>query len=359
MPVVLCIDCEPDPRVIDPLDPPDFAGYEIAQEFFATWRDLAAARTGSPVHLNWFFRMDPQIAMSYGDAAAFIDHSPAFVERVRDLGDGLGIHPHAWRWDLGRETWVSDLADAPYVRECLDVALDSFRSRFGHPPELLRYGDGFLSEDLVDAADRAGIAYDLTIEPGRPARPIPETRDGEIATGWPPDWRRVPRNPYHPEPGVYRRPSAGRARTICMVPLSSGPRWLGSSVRARAAAIRAHGAAGWKQRDLLYMALPDWTGANQFGEVLRRTLAAQRHPYLAFAIRTDWARRPDQRRNIERCLAALLEEHSRRRLVFCTPSEACAILADGPMPAMPPARPRISAGVGATAAPLRGSRAAR
>ena len=94
------------------------------------------------------------------------------------------------------------------------------------------------------------------------------------------------------------------ARTICMVPLSSGPRWLGSSVRARAAAIRAHGAAGWKQRDLLYMALPDWTGANQFGEVLRRTLAAQRHPYLAFAIRTDWARRPDQRRNIERCLAA-------------------------------------------------------
>ena len=41
VPVVLCIDCEPDPRVIDPLDPPDFAGYEIAQEFFATWRDLA------------------------------------------------------------------------------------------------------------------------------------------------------------------------------------------------------------------------------------------------------------------------------------------------------------------------------
>ena len=106
--------------------------------------------------------------MSYGDAAAFIDHSPAFVERVRDLGDGSGSTrtPGAGISVARRGCRIS-----PTHRTCANASTwRSTRSgaRFGHPPELLRYGDGFLSEDLVDAADRAGIAYDLTIEPGQP-----------------------------------------------------------------------------------------------------------------------------------------------------------------------------------------------
>ena len=305
VPVVLCIDCEPDPRMVDPADPPPLEGYRRVQEFFTTWRERTSELTGVPVHLNWFFRMDPQIATSYGDAGVFVDQHAAFVERVRAAGDGLGVHPHAWRWDRTNGGWVADLANADFVRECLETAVEAFHSSIGHAPELLRFGDAYLDDDVVDAAERAGIRYDLTLEPGQPSRPVPETAEGELATAWLPDWRRVPRVPYQPAAGDYRRPSDS-PRTIRLVPLSSGPRWLGRSVRARAAAFRAHGRHGWKQRDPLYMALPYWTGPNSFGEMLRRTLAVQTQPYLAFAIRTDWALRPDHRRNIERSLDALL-----------------------------------------------------
>jgi hypothetical protein len=325
VPVVLCIDCEPDPRMVDPADAAPLEGYRRVQEYFTTWRDRASQLTGAPVHLNWFFRMDPQIAMSYGDPGVFVDRHSAFVERVRDAGDGLGVHPHAWRWDRAIDGWVADLANTNFVRECLEIAVDSFRSQLGHPPELLRYGDAFLNDDIIDTAERAGIRYDLTLEPGHPSRPIPETVEGEVATAWLPDWRRVPRAPYHPAADDYRQP-ADTPRGIRLVPLTSGHGWLGASIRARAAAIRSHGRRGWKQRDTLYMALPYWTGTNAFGEILRRTLAAQRRPYLAFAIRTDWALRPDRRRNTERCLDALLREQQRRRLVFSTPAEACAII---------------------------------
>ncbi len=325
VPVVLCIDCEPDPRMVDPTGAAPLEGYRLVQEYFTTWRERTAELTGAPTHLNWFFRMDPQIATAYGDPGVFVDEHAAFVDRVRAAGDGLGIHPHAWRWDRTDGGWVADLANAEFVRECLELAVDTFRGSLGHPPELLRYGDAFLDDNVVDAAERAGIRYDLTLEPGQPARPVPETAEGEVATAWLPDWRRVPRVPYQPSVHDYRRP-ADPARSIRLVPLSSGPCWLGGSLRARAAAVRSHGRSGWLQRDPLYMALPYWTGANTFGEMVRRTLAAQRRPYLAFAIRTDWALRPDHRRNIERCLDALLHEHGERRLVFSTPAEACAIL---------------------------------
>ncbi|HZP28454.1 MAG TPA: glycoside hydrolase family 99-like domain-containing protein [Acidimicrobiia bacterium] len=334
VPVVLCIDCEPDPRMVDPADPPPLVGYQLVHDYFARWRERVEALTGAPVHLNWFFRMDPQVETTYGTPAAFVERHPDLLARARDSGDGLGVHPHAWRWDDAAGTWVGDLADAAFVRECLELAVATFRDAVGEPPELLRYGDAFLDDAVVGAADALGIRYDLTLEPGQPPRPVPETALGELATAELPDWRRVPRQPYHPDPNDYRRPASGPARSIRLVPLSSGPRWLGPSVRARLRARRDHG-AGWKQRDPLYMALPYWTGANTFGEMLRRTLKVQRRPYLAFAIRTDWGRRLDHRRNIERCLDALLQEQGRRRFVFCTPAEACALLDGGAAPVSP------------------------
>ena len=122
----------------------------------------------------------------------------------------------------GRETWVSDLADAPYVRECLDVALDSFRSRFGHPPELLRYGDGFLTR--TSSTPRTAPGSPTTSRSSRgarrgrfPRRATARSRRAGLRTG-------VASPPPVP-PGTGRLPptAAGRGRTICTVPLSSGP----------------------------------------------------------------------------------------------------------------------------------------
>jgi peptidoglycan/xylan/chitin deacetylase (PgdA/CDA1 family) len=121
----------------------------------------------------------------------FVERYPEFLERARAAGDGLGVHPHAWRWDRARATWVGDLANAGFVRECLEMAVETFRGAVGAGPELLRYGDAFLDDGVDDAAEAMGIRYDLTLEPGQPARPVPETADGEIATAWLPDWRSI------------------------------------------------------------------------------------------------------------------------------------------------------------------------
>ena len=129
---------------------------------------------------------------------------------MRDAGDGLGVHPHAWRWDRGERRLGRRPRESGFVRECLDTAVDAFRTSIGHPPELLRYGDAYLDDNVVDAAEHAGIRYDLTLEPGQPARPVPETADGEVATAWLPDWRRVPRVPYHPAADDYRFASGAR-----------------------------------------------------------------------------------------------------------------------------------------------------
>ena len=167
--------------MVDPSDAPPLEGYRRVQEFFTAWRERTAELTGAPVHLNWFFRMDPQIAASYGDPRVFVDQHPEFIERVRDAGDGLGVHPHAWRWDRANDGWVADLANPAFVRECLDTAVDAFRTSIGHPPELLRYGDAYLDDDIVDAAEHAGIRYDLTARTR--AAGEARTRDGRRRGG--------------------------------------------------------------------------------------------------------------------------------------------------------------------------------
>jgi hypothetical protein len=324
IPVVVCIDCEPDPRMIDPSAPPDFDGFRLTHEFFRRWRDRAAEITGAAVPLNWFVRMDDQVARCYGSPGAFPERHPAIFEEIRDVGDGLGIHPHAFRWDEDRSTWFGDFASSTWLLENLGTALETFRRSFGHGPELLRYGDSVLSDELVSEAESAGVRFDLTLEPGRPEQPLPE--QDEWANALQPDWGRVPRAPYTPRRDDYRRAAAWGSRDITLIPLTSSYRWPGRSLRTRLDALRQNGLRGRRQRELLYMALPYWVGHDTFEQLLKRSVAAQRHPYLAFAVRSDRAGQVDQWRRIERCLDDLLALHARRPLVFCTPAQACARL---------------------------------
>lgn len=323
-PVVLCIDCEPDPRLIDPRKAPDLTGFEQTYEFFRRWRDHASEVTGAPVHLSWFIRMDAQIERCYGTTTAVVDRHPNLFDGMAEAGDAIGVHPHAFRWDDANDTWFGDFATASWLVENLDLSIDGFARTFGRPPELLRYGDGILSDEVVARAEAAGVRYDLTLEPGRRARPLAEV--GEWANELQPDWRRVPREPYLPDPSDYRHRLRSGTRDIQMLPLTSGARWQGASPARRLAAIRDHGLRHRNQGDLLYMALKGWHGRNSFDRVVERSLAAQARPYLAFAVRSDRAKHTARWRRIERCLFDLLALHDRHRLAFCTPAEACTML---------------------------------
>jgi hypothetical protein len=324
VPVVFSIDCEPDPRILNPSAPPDFYGYGLVYDHLREWRAHAEQVTGEPVHLNWFLRMDHQIERCYGSASAVAERYPEFLDEMHAVGDGIGIHPHPFRWSKVDESWYSGYGNPRWLVENLGIALRAFHDTFGYAPQLLRYGDGILSNELVDEAERAGIRYDLTLEPGRPAQRHPDP--GEYADTLKPDWRKVPRAPYQPDRIDYRRPLRRGRRDIILFPLTSGSRWLGRSVRARADAVRANTYRYRNQRDLLYMASSAWHARDSFREMLRRSVATQRQPYLAFAIRTDWERRNDHRRNIERCLYDLLSIQEERPLVFCTPEQALELL---------------------------------
>lgn len=71
----------------------------------------------------------------------------------------------------------------------------------------------------------SGIRYDLTVEPGIPDEPI---FDDPHATGWLPDYRASPREPYRPCGGNFLAPDhdAANHSLLWMVPLTTtAPVW--------------------------------------------------------------------------------------------------------------------------------------
>jgi hypothetical protein len=322
VPVILCIDVEPDPRLVSRGTQEPWAGYEQTQRYLEGIRSRLEARTGSPVRYAWFLRMDPQIAESYGDPAWAADRYRKHLENVLRLGDEVGLHPHPYRWLHQESTWLHDFANQSWVEHCLRSSMEAFAVSLGRPCLLMRFGDRWLNTDTVNIAERLGIRLDLTIEPGMPALPSP--MPGELASGPLPDYRRVPRTPYPPSRTDFRRPARGYARTIRMIPLtSSHRRWLWRWPFGVLHRALDNGLRHWRQDTPLYMS-HRWRTPDTFDRMLDRALAAQRRPYLAFAIRTVVD--PDIFSAVDMCLRALLDHPAASRFVFCGPASALALL---------------------------------
>jgi hypothetical protein len=329
VPVILCIDIEPDPRLVSRGNPEPWVGYEHAQRYLDDLRPRIEARTGSPARYAWFLRMDPQISESYGDAAWVVERYRAHLEDVARLGDELGLHPHPYRWLEREGTWLHDFANQDWVEHCLRTSMEAFAASLGRPCLSMRFGDRWLNTDTVNLAERLGIRLDLTVEPGMPARSSP--MPGELASGPLPDYRRVPRAPYTPSTADFRRSARGRARTIRMIPLTSGhrrlSRWWPLDLLRR---WRENGLRHWRQDTPLYMS-HRWSPPDTFDQMLDRALAAQRRPYLAFAIRTDLGVKPHTFESIDICLQTLLAHPAASRFVFCGPASALAVLDAEPL----------------------------
>jgi hypothetical protein len=73
----------------------------------------------------------------------------------------------------------------------------------------------------------------------------------------------------------------------------------------------------------------EWHQPNDFTVMIDRAIAAQREPYLAFAINSCYPVEPPILPRIERCLEALVNHPESARFVFCRPGEALAILGEG------------------------------
>src|ERR1051325_8054506 len=222
IPVITCIDVEPDERSIAPNLQKDWTGFELTYEFFNQLRQRLEEATGSPAHFSWFFRMDPQIEHTYGTAAWVVRRYASLVEKIKSAGDALGLHIHAWRWDETLCKWILDLADQRWLNHCVQLGFESFRSSLNQPCLYFRLGDHWMNHSTLALVDKLGARFDLTLEPGQKDSQVKEFFTGSFL-----DCSQLPQYPYHPSKSDFRRPSSLLRRKLWVIPLSAGSTdWL-------------------------------------------------------------------------------------------------------------------------------------
>lgn len=217
IPVLMCIDVEPDSRRIDPGVRKGWLGFEVAHEFFSELRLRLKAATGSPVRFNWFFRMDPQIAQTYGSAGWGATHYASLIKELRRAGDAFGLHTHAWRWNETSSEWIGDLADQEWVDRCVRMSFRSFRESFDEACLYFRFGDRWMNNATYALVEKLGARFDLTLEPGLSGGLLDKPLTGSLS-----DLAGVPRHPYRPSKSDFRTPGSYLKRRLWAIPLSAG-----------------------------------------------------------------------------------------------------------------------------------------
>jgi hypothetical protein len=208
---------EPDARIRVQDD--NWDGLRIAMRELQGLRMQLEQATQARVQLNWFLRFDPQVEETWGWKDWLRKASPEFLSWLRESGDFTGIHLHFWKWDNRRGLWFSEFRDTEWQRHCLEVSVAGYREVFGRRPIASRFGDRAIGTALLPHLRKAGIRYDLTIEPG--AAPEPSF-DDPYATGWLPDFRRAPRVPYLASEDDFLEPDPAGA--VWMIPVGSPAR---------------------------------------------------------------------------------------------------------------------------------------
>ena len=329
VPIILCIDVEPDPFLVNRADPEPWTGYERTFAYLREMRGRFEEATGAPVRYTWCFRMDPQVTDSYGSPTWAVDRFPAFAEEMGREDDALGVHPHAYRWARDEQRWIEDLGHQEWVNHCVESSLDAYATAFGRRCEIFRFGNYWINTETINLLERRQVRYDLTVEPGLTAR-FGGTLAKGSSTGSRQDLTRVPRGPYQPSRDDFRRPAAPGSRDITLIPLTSGSFQVGAKLWRRASRLWRN---GWRYRlqgEPLSM-YKRWDPPNTYDRMIDRAIAAQSVPYLAFAIRSSIGiGRSFQA--VDACLRAILSHPQRRRFVFSTPAEAMALLVGGGAP---------------------------
>ena len=302
---ILLIDVEPDERIMG--DCNTWSGTHSAMALLDGVRAELETRTRQPVAFNWIIRMDPQVEKIWGRADWTTHSLPGLLEAISHHGDHPGIHVHLWKWHEKRQQWYSEFNDVAWLELCLRLSVETFAKVFGHPPSMCRFGDRWLSDDVLRLEAALGIQYDLTLEPGLCDMPL---FDDPLATAWLPDFRRAPRHPYRPQTGNFLEPGGGAARPW-MIPLSSTKPAF-RPVRRPPYLLKASYPAN--------LAL----SPRVIGPLLDHELDRATHDPLVVVLRSGDVGQPEFRANIERNFARLLAHPGLAHCRFTGPQEAIA-----------------------------------
>lgn len=240
--------------------------------------------TGNQPSFGWYFRMDPQIATTFGDAQHLVSALDGRVDQLRAAGDHFGVHTHLLRWSQRHGEWVHDVADREWTRECIESALSAFEDAFGAPCRRHRAGAALCTQEIADSLERGGVVVECGLEPlPAPKNPRPVTTlDSTDVVGQRPDCSRAPRQPYHPMAGDFVRSGPPGGLTILPITTTrlspARPGWQTwgwwSVARRRRPPVR--GMYPW-------LDLP----ATQYWDWLGRHLRTMRRPHANIAVRTD------------------------------------------------------------------------
>lgn len=321
LPVIMCIDVEPDARQIAPLERIDWKGFEQAYTFFRQLRPRLEDATGAHVRFSWFLRMDPQIEHTYGSASWVVSRYPEMIEQLQSDGDELGLHIHSWRWDEVKHRWIADHANQSWVEHCVRTSFDAFQRALGRPCQSFRFGDSWMNNETMRLVERLGGKFDLTIEPGHKERRRPNS--GELSTGSVPDLRSVPLRPFRPSRRDFRQPDPDGGFDVNVIPLSTA--------KPRRPGVK-------RVLDIKMMAkyhLARFTGPSQlnpsindieFKQMIDTIIHHRKDGYLAPIIRVDGFSKPKQRSNVERNFQNVLSHPLVDRFRFVSPAAAVELL---------------------------------
>lgn len=328
IPVVMCIDVEPDAREIDASERAGWRGLAPAYEFFSRLRPELEGTTGSPARFSWFLRMDPQVEHAYGSPSWVVERHPEIFRELESAGDELGLHTHAWRWDEPSRRWVSDHGNQEWVEHCVRISFEAFQRALGRPCRSFRFGDHWMNDETMRLLEELGARFDLTVEPGRKAARVGNRR--ELCTGSLPDYRSVPRHPYRPSRSNFKEPGFTDGREIQVIPLSTarpGRPAVGRLLNLKRAA--KYCLSGF--RDPLQ--LNPCSDVSDFRQMLDGILRLRRDSYLAPVLRVDGFSKPQERDNLEQNFRHILNHPLAERLVFVTPAAAVELLSQSPLKA--------------------------
>ncbi|HEY5885406.1 MAG TPA: hypothetical protein VIT88_12000 [Pyrinomonadaceae bacterium] len=320
LPVILCIDVEPDPRQPDPAHPAKWEGFEATVDFLSDMRPRLEETTGSPVTFNWFLRMDPQVERVHGSASWVVQHYGQLVKQLERAGDEIGLHTHAWRWDETARQWITDHGDQRWVEHCVRTSFRTYEESFGRACRSFRFGDRWMNNDTMHLLAALGVECDLTLEPGiKDNRRV--DRD-ELVTGSLADYVRTPRVPFRPSRKDFRRNGDSNCLNLWCLPLSTGPRLVIrngrlASIRRAVARFRCR-----HQPITLNFSNP----APEFSNVLNRLLADNSTTYLAPVARTDISIKPEFRTKFKRNIETLISHPRVERFAFVNATKAIKLL---------------------------------
>ncbi len=323
VPVIICVDVEPDEHEIDINLRSPWNGFIETYKLFSKLRPLLELAAHSPVRFSWFLRMDPQIEIGYGSSTWVLDQYPEIFSDLQLKDDELGLHVHATRWDKLTSRWIGDYGNQEWVATCVKTAFNAYSKALQRSCKSVSFGDRWSNNEAIALAESLGAESFLSLEPG--AKPSGSELGYQFDGEWP-DYENTPTDIHRASTAtgpLDQRKSDGH---IWRIPLSTG-KYEGSKTFRFWRVKRLAKALGidlqrHNESTTLRLHIPP----DVFRQTVEGLIRISNASYLSVVVRTDACSNPAQRSNLE-CNIEYLRSHSQLHgFKFTTPAETIRLL---------------------------------